>query len=75
MKRKRLIQRVGVPSFVMLTGSVLQTVAFWEAVKKPTLYARKIEGLGRNVLSMMIVTLGAASSEHARRTLLVTMKS
>ena len=63
------------PKFVTLIGSVHQTVALKAAVKKPTMYARKIKALARNVLSMMTVTLGAASLEHAHLTLRATMKS
>ena len=59
----------------MLIGSALPTVVFWEAAKKPILYARKIEALARNAPSMMTVTLGAASLEHARRILHATMKN
>ena len=63
------------PNFVMLIGSAHPIVALKDAVKRPTLYARKIEVLGRIVLSMMTVTLGAASLEHARRTLRAIINS
>ena len=75
MKRLKLMARLEKTSTVLLIGSVLQTVAFWEAAKSLTSCARMIEGWARNVLSMMTVTLGAASLEHAHLTLRATMKS
>ena len=62
-------------STALPTGSVLQTVAFWEAAKSLTSCARMIEGWERNVLSMMTATLGAASLEHAHPILRATMKA
>ena len=62
-------------STVLLTGSVLQAAAFWEAARSLASCARMIEVWERNVPSMMTVTLDAASLEHVLRTLRAIIKT